>query len=557
MAKSTHITSEKADKSAEKKPSAPISEHSTRQQDVSPLQNLQRGILPASLRPAHILQLQRSVGNRAVGALLKGVGASRSVVQAKLANGIPIHQHNKKAENQPLEPDLKPNKIGLPDHLKSGIEALTGISMDNVSVHYNSPKPRQINALAYAQGSDIHVAPGQEQHLPHEVWHVVQQAQGRVRPTMQMKEGVPVNSDQALEHEADVMGTKALQMRRPVNTVSGVRAEAGMTVPRTGKTGEASQVQGEPVGAKCGKVRLNSLAVVQCFRNWKDLYKTGWKYSGGTMATYNKLGGLWHASVYRVERNGKSHPDGLFYNGFHLTMEGQAPLPHVFFDDQGQYQAQATNSHPQTKAYRESVGEKVLANDIAAARELSAQVLPLLGLQIENDQRVAMEEAEAQKKADKRDAEAEQLRLDAAQFAENQAMAAAQPEDEGLSLEWLLKDAGFTGVLTYYKTQLEGYLKGQKEVIKSEELKPLIEWYVEGKKRGWPIEEKPQVLFKGWGKEPNPITWQVYANCTEKRTRAGNNGIPSEFRFLSFNGYASYRVHPEARKPKKVTLMNV
>ncbi len=106
----------------------------------------------------------------------------------------------------------KPNNTGLPDNLKSGIESLSGLSMDSVRVHYNSLQPAQLNALAYAQGTDIHVAPGQEQHLPHEAWHVVQQAQGRVQPTMQMKDGVPVNDDKGLEHEADVMGAKALQL---------------------------------------------------------------------------------------------------------------------------------------------------------------------------------------------------------------------------------------------------------------------------------------------------------------------------------------------------------
>ena len=103
----------------------------------------------------------------------------------------------------------KPNNTGLPDHLKSGIESLSGISMDHVKVHYNSLQPAQLNAHAYAQGSEIHVAPGQEQHLPHEAWHVVQQAQGRVQPTMQMKAGVSVNDDAGLEAEADVMGAKA------------------------------------------------------------------------------------------------------------------------------------------------------------------------------------------------------------------------------------------------------------------------------------------------------------------------------------------------------------
>ena len=101
------------------------------------------------------------------------------------------------------------NNTGLPDNLKSGVESLSGLSLDNVRVHYNSSHPARLNALAYAQGSDIHVAPGQERHLPHEAWHVVQQAQGRVRPTMQMKGGVPVNDDERLEREADLMGGRA------------------------------------------------------------------------------------------------------------------------------------------------------------------------------------------------------------------------------------------------------------------------------------------------------------------------------------------------------------
>ena len=109
-----------------------------------------------------------------------------------------------------LEGRVQPNNTGLPNQLKAGIESLSGMSMDHVKVHYNSSQPAQLNAHAYAQGSEIHVAPGQEQHLPHEAWHVVQQAQGRVRPTTQMKQGVPVNDDAGLESEADVMGAKAI-----------------------------------------------------------------------------------------------------------------------------------------------------------------------------------------------------------------------------------------------------------------------------------------------------------------------------------------------------------
>ena len=106
----------------------------------------------------------------------------------------------------------KANDTGMPNQLKSGIESLSGISMDGVKVHYNSDKPAQLNALAYAQGNDIHLGSGQEQHLPHEAWHVVQQAQGRVKPTVETASGTKVNDDASLENEADVMGAKAAQL---------------------------------------------------------------------------------------------------------------------------------------------------------------------------------------------------------------------------------------------------------------------------------------------------------------------------------------------------------
>jgi hypothetical protein len=36
---------------------------------------------------------------------------------------------------------VKRNQTGLPDQLKTGIESLSGMSMDSVKVHYNSTKP--------------------------------------------------------------------------------------------------------------------------------------------------------------------------------------------------------------------------------------------------------------------------------------------------------------------------------------------------------------------------------------------------------------------------------
>lgn len=98
---------------------------------------------------------------------------------------------------------------GLPNDLRAGIEGISGQSMEDVKVHYNSDKPAGVQAHAFAQGTDIHLGPGQEKHLAHEAWHVVQQKQGRVKATRQMKGGPAINDDAGLEREADIMGAKA------------------------------------------------------------------------------------------------------------------------------------------------------------------------------------------------------------------------------------------------------------------------------------------------------------------------------------------------------------
>jgi hypothetical protein len=109
---------------------------------------------------------------------------------------------------RPLSPQA--NGTGMPDRLKAGVEALSGVAMDDVQVHYNSSKPARLQAVAYTQGTDIYVGPGQEKHLPHEAWHVAQQKQGRVKPTLQAR-GVAINDSAALEQEADAQGAKAAQ----------------------------------------------------------------------------------------------------------------------------------------------------------------------------------------------------------------------------------------------------------------------------------------------------------------------------------------------------------
>ena len=198
-------------------------------QQVSRLRALQQ-LANASPHVSQLKSLQELANNSPQvkqAAQLQALSSAKapSPIQQEIASGIAqlaqvpeekelIQAKPQTAQRQPNESDSKPrqNNTGLPDKLKAGIESLSGMSLDHVKVHYNSAQPAQLNALAYAQGSDIHVAPGQEQHLPHEAWHIVQQAQGRVQPTMQMKDGVAINDDAGLEREATRMGEAALSI---------------------------------------------------------------------------------------------------------------------------------------------------------------------------------------------------------------------------------------------------------------------------------------------------------------------------------------------------------
>jgi len=183
-------------------------------QILNPAYIIQRArINPKSLIPADFLQLQRTIGNRAVGRLLSEI-RNPSMVQQ-----VPIQMQEIPEEDEPLQGKMietvqrqevpeeeKPiqgkmigtiqrqeipeeeesfqikrgNSTGMPDNLKAGVESLSGIDMSDVRVHYNSLKPAEVGALAYTQGTDTHVAPGQERHLPHEAWHVVQQT-GKIK----------------------------------------------------------------------------------------------------------------------------------------------------------------------------------------------------------------------------------------------------------------------------------------------------------------------------------------------------------------------------------------
>jgi hypothetical protein len=97
----------------------------------------------------------------------------------------------------------------LPEPLKAGVERLSGVAVDDVRVHADSPVPAVLGAHAFTWGRHIHVGPGQQHHLPHEAWHAAQQLRGRVAAT-EARAGVALNTDPRLEGEADRMGAAAV-----------------------------------------------------------------------------------------------------------------------------------------------------------------------------------------------------------------------------------------------------------------------------------------------------------------------------------------------------------
>lgn len=167
-------------------------------------QSFQGGLHP-------VLQLQRTQGNRFVTRL----------VQAKrlTPGGRTLGVQSKESGQEPLQRQAEAGKEEspgkLPPDVQAGMEASFGMDFSGVRIHQGS-QAASLGALAYTQGSDIHFAPGQydpqsqkgRELLGHELTHVIQQSDGRVGTTGDVK-GVPLNDDPGLEREADNLGARA------------------------------------------------------------------------------------------------------------------------------------------------------------------------------------------------------------------------------------------------------------------------------------------------------------------------------------------------------------
>jgi hypothetical protein len=142
----------------------------------------------------------------------KAVPVFKSIIQPK------VGPHTRALGNPKKEGTTNTSvTTQLPEEVQAKMENSFGQNFSNVNIHKDSSSAKDINAKAYAQGTDIHFAPGEynphskegQELIGHELTHVVQQGQGKVGQEEIHGKGLSINQDVSLEKEADEMGKRA------------------------------------------------------------------------------------------------------------------------------------------------------------------------------------------------------------------------------------------------------------------------------------------------------------------------------------------------------------
>ena len=168
-----------------------------------------------------------------------GLLARASVAPGKRTRTEAIQRRAARTGSAPTaDTDERPSGSGAPlaEPARSRMEAGFGTDLSAVRVHEGS-HVGALGAVAYAQGTDLHFAPGHydpssqrgQELIGHEVAHVMQQAEGRVAATTQYKR-VDVNDDAGLEREADELGVRVARGEQVAQgwRLGGERATAAM-----------------------------------------------------------------------------------------------------------------------------------------------------------------------------------------------------------------------------------------------------------------------------------------------------------------------------------------
>ncbi len=198
-------------------------------EQVNPAVAAQRvmGAPPGAIRPADVLALQRTIGNRAVQSLL-----------ARRADHLGPRDANGVTEGAEAAVDRASSSIGepLPDSVRGRFESSLGARLSEVRIHTGGESAEAADAVgakAYTVGQDIHFGAGHYAPanpdglhlLAHEVAHTVQQS--RAVPTRQREMEVSTPDDEA-EIEADraadaIVAAASVGIDRESRAVSSIR----------------------------------------------------------------------------------------------------------------------------------------------------------------------------------------------------------------------------------------------------------------------------------------------------------------------------------------------
>ena len=121
----------------------------------------------------------------------------------------------KSTENEHLSDTASSQKSedkrgNLPDNLQVKMENSFKADFSDVEIHENSTEAKDLDALAFTQGNEVHFAPGKyspestegQEILAHELSHIIQQREGKVKTTHE-EQGHNISEQIELENEAD------------------------------------------------------------------------------------------------------------------------------------------------------------------------------------------------------------------------------------------------------------------------------------------------------------------------------------------------------------------
>jgi hypothetical protein len=115
---------------------------------------------------------------------LHPLSKAKPVAQPKAVSKVQPKAKPYMGKNYQLE-NTSTNK--LPEEVQTKMENSFGQNFSNVNIHKDSSSAKDINAKAYAQGTDIHFAPGEynphskegQELIGHELTHVCSRDRGK------------------------------------------------------------------------------------------------------------------------------------------------------------------------------------------------------------------------------------------------------------------------------------------------------------------------------------------------------------------------------------------